>query len=218
MNTDFWLARWAKNEIGFHQRSINPYLVKYWSTLGVERSGRAFVPLCGKTLDMRWLSESYHQSVLGVEIARNACADFFAEWEVTPEISNVESFERFSARGVEILCGDFFDLRAHHLSAVTGVFDRAALIALPPPLRARYAEHLQRIIPRGVPIVLIAPEYAQHEMNGPPFAVSEAEIRELFAQRRVDVLETIDITAQADNARFRERGVTRLVERVCKIE
>lgn len=217
MNIEFWLERWTKNEIGFHQRSINSYLVKHWPTLDIERDRAAFVPLCGKSLDMRWLSEAAGHPVVGVEIARNACTEFFTEWNVTPTVTRAGSFERFGARAIEILCGDFFQLDPERVRGVGGVFDRAALIALPPPMRARYAAHLQSIIPAGTPILLVAPEYAQEEMSGPPFAVDEAEIRELFAARRVDVLECVDVTNHADNARFRERGLTRLIERVCRI-
>jgi len=215
MNIDFWLTRWTRKEIGFHQRTLNPYLTQYWPLLHVDRARSVFVPLCGKTLDMRWLSES--QPVLGVEIARNACIDFFSEWNVAPQIQRIGEFESFSARNVTILCGDFFALRAEHLRNVGGVFDRAALIALPPEMRTRYAAHLLSIIPAGTPLLLIAPEYAQHEMSGPPFAVAEAEIRVLFEGRDIEVLEQVDISDDPDNARFRQRGVTRLVERVCKI-
>src|SRR5687767_7135236 len=106
MNTDFWLERWTRNEIGFHQKQINAYLVEYWPKLGVDLNTTVFVPLCGKTLDMRWLREHGH-SVLGIELARNACSDFFQEWNVAPAVTREGPFEAFEARDVKLLCGDF---------------------------------------------------------------------------------------------------------------
>ena len=55
MDNDFWIERWAKHEIGFHQQQVNAYLRNCWPQLGVPREATTFVPLCGKTLDMRWL-------------------------------------------------------------------------------------------------------------------------------------------------------------------
>ncbi len=217
MNTDFWLTRWTRNEIGFHQRSVNEYLVKYWSMLGVGADVPAFVPLCGKSLDMRWLREQAGHSVLGVEIARTACREFFSEWNVEPQVTRERKFETFSAQGVKILCGDFFDLQASDLAGIGAVFDRAALIALPTNMRARYATHLRAILPPKTPMLLVAPDYAQQEMSGPPFAVGETEIHALFAGCEVDMLAEIDVTSSPDNARFRQRGVSRLVERVFRI-
>jgi thiopurine S-methyltransferase len=111
MNTDFWLERWSRNEIGFHQRHINEYLVAHWPKLGIDANATVFVPMCGKSLDMRWLREHGGHSVLGVEIARSACTDFFREWGVEPAIDREGSFESLEAQGVKLLCGDFFALQ-----------------------------------------------------------------------------------------------------------
>ena len=217
MNPDFWLERWSKHEIGFHQPRVNEYLTQYWPTLGIDPNAVAFVPLCGKTLDMRWLREQAGHAVLGIEIARNACGEFFDEWGVEPVGSHQGPFETFEARGVKILCGDFFALRPEDVATVGAVFDRAALIALPHEMRVAYASKLQAILPSKAPILLVAPDYAQHEMSGPPFAVGEAEIRALFASRTVERLADINVTNAPDNARFRQRGLTRLIERVFRI-
>jgi thiopurine S-methyltransferase len=214
MNTDFWLARWSKHEIGFHQPRFNEYLTRYWPTLGIERGALVFVPLCGKTLDMRWLREHAGQRVLGNEIARNACTEFFNEWGVAPAQSKQGPFESFEAGGINILCGDFFALRSNDLVEVRAVFDRAALIALPADMRIAYADKLQATLPQRTPILLIAPDYSQHEMAGPPFAVGEAEIRTLFENRSVTCIAEADVTGAPDNARFRQRGLSHIVERV----
>lgn len=213
MSSEFWAERWARKEIGFHQRSINDYLQRYWGRLAVPANARVLVPLCGKTLDMHWLREQGH-CVIGVEVVRSAVAEFFDEWGVEAKITNEGGFERWQAAGIELLCGDFFDLKPADVAGVRAVFDRAALIALPAPVRESYAVKLRDILPADTRTLLVTADYAQHEMSGPPFAVSDAEVRRLFADRSIELLVENDITQRPENARFRDRGVTRLVERV----
>ncbi|MGG1968312.1 hypothetical protein ABFY65_00775 [Pseudomonas aeruginosa] len=56
MQADFWHARWANNQIGFHLDEINPYLMRHLSRLRLQAGERILVPLCGKTLDLAWLA------------------------------------------------------------------------------------------------------------------------------------------------------------------
>ncbi len=216
MDNDFWIERWAKHEIGFHQQQVNAYLRNCWPQLGVPREATTFVPLCGKTLDMRWLREHGHP-VLGVEIARTACAAFFAEWNVEPQVIRQGAFERWSAQGITVLCGDFFTLQPHDVASVLAVFDRAALIALPEAMRRAYVAKLREILPAGTVMLLVTPEYDQQQMKGPPFAVGTREVRELFAGWQVQEIAAVDVTHSPDNARFLQRGVSSLVERVYRI-
>jgi thiopurine S-methyltransferase len=53
-------------------------------------------------------------------------------------------------------------------------------------------------------------------MSGPPFAVTDAEVRELYANGLVELLESRDVLAE--NERIRQRGITRLHENVYRIE
>ncbi|MDE1943210.1 MAG: thiopurine S-methyltransferase [Betaproteobacteria bacterium] len=211
MDKEFWLERWARNEIGFHQGDINPHLRRFWHE-AAPASGRVFVPLCGKSRDLLWLRDQ-GCPVLGVELSAIAAQAFFEENGLTPVRQSKPPFESFEARGVEILCGDFFNLDAAHLKDVTAVYDRAALVALPPELRARYAAHLADILPSGAQLLLVTFDYDQKEMGGPPFSVPVAEVEALFAGRAA-IRQLARIDALADNPRFRERGASRIEEHV----
>jgi len=215
MNPDFWQERWQKNEIGFHQQEINAHLQDYWPRLGVAAGSQVFVPLCGKSRDLLWLRARGH-TVLGVELSPIAVRDFFRENTLEPQTSRQGAFERCAADGLAILCGDFFGLTADDLKGVAGVYDRASLIALPPDMRPRYASHLASILPKGAAILLVTMEYRQAEMSGPPFAVSEDEVRKLYEKHYVVTrLFTKDILAE--NPRFRERGLSALSEKVYQL-
>lgn len=217
MQPDFWLARWERGETGFHQDEVHPFLREFWPRVNADMPGsRVFVPLCGKSLDMWWLRQQ-GCAVLGVELSELAVQAFYAEASVEPARTALRNFQRYLASGVQLLCGDFFALLPEDLDGCCLVYDRASLIALPPAMRQDYVAHLCRLLPQGAAMLLITLDYDQHEMEGPPFAVSEAEVRAMYAGRaRVELLASHD--ALAENERFRQRGISRLHENVFLIE
>lgn len=208
MNAEFWQQRWRERQIGFHQDRPSPLLLKHWPSLGLAPDSRVFVPLAGKTLDMAWFASQGHR-VLGVELSRIAVEEFFAEHGLTPEIEVSRYGRHYRAGAIELICGDAFALSAELLADCAAVFDRAALIALPPPLRERYAGELYPRLPSGCRGLLITLEYPQHEKQGPPFSVVEQEVYRLYAQDwRLRALERRDILAQ--QPAFVADGVTAL--------
>ena len=218
MKKDFWLERWEKEEIGFHQDDYNPYLREYWQQLQLARGSRIFVPLCGKSRDMIWLN-SQGFSVLGVELSEIAAKAFFDENGLTPQYSAHGKFDWHEADGIGILCGDFFDLDRAMLENVGAVYDRASLIALTPEMRERYISRMAAILPPGTRILLITLDYDEEEMQGPPFAVSKREVQELYGKyAKVALLAEIDALHLERNARFLQRGLSRLQECVFLVE
>ncbi|MBK1653115.1 thiopurine S-methyltransferase [Allochromatium vinosum] len=212
MDTQFWLDRWDRRETGWHLGEINSHLQEHWPKLGLAHETRVFVPLCGKTLDLVWLVSRGHR-VVGVELSRLGIEAFLAEHRLEPRITEQGALRRYQVDELVLFQGDFFDLRPEHLDDVGAVFDRAALIALPPTMRVRYAEHLRAILPRPVDRLLITLDYDQAQMSGPPFSVQPPEIERLFgADHHIEPLAEIDALAESPN--FRQRGLTALAERV----
>jgi thiopurine S-methyltransferase len=212
MKNDFWLERWEREEIGFHQDEFNPYLRQYWQELHLARESVVFVPLCGKSRDLQWLNEQGHH-VLGVELSAIAVQAFFKENGYTPQHDFRGKFDRYEVDGISILCGDFFDLSRGDLTNVGAVYDRASLIALPPEMRERYAHHLVSILPFATQILLITVDYPQPEMEGPPFSVSSGEVEALYRKHaEVRLLGQLEVLEQ--NQRFRQRGLSRLQENI----
>jgi len=181
---DFWHQRWAQDRIGFHQQRVNSRLRKFWPQLGVPAGAAAFVPLCGKSLDMIWLAEQGH-AVRGVELSEIACRDFFVGNRLPFSECAGERHRRFAGVGeaaaIELWAGDFFALGAADLAGVGGVYDRAALVALPQHMRGDYVAKLAELLAPGTPLLLIGMQYDQSKMKGPPFSVPDEEVRELFA-------------------------------------
>ena len=82
---DGWSSRWDEDRIGFHAVRPNPFLLQYWQHLDEIKPKRCLVPLCGKSLDLVWLSEKI-ETVIGVELVEKAVLDFFREQQIIPEI------------------------------------------------------------------------------------------------------------------------------------
>ena len=157
---------------------------------------------------MAWLAAEGHR-VLGVELSRLAIEQFFADNHLQPSIEVSQLGVHYREGAVEIICGDAFGLTAEVLADCTAMFDRAALIALPRPMRESYVRELHARLPAGCRELLITLEYPPDEKDGPPFSVDEAEVRQLMEPDwDIAVLERRDILASED--RFREAGVTRL--------
>ena len=115
----------------------------------------------------------------------------------------------FAAGAYEIVCGDAFALPATLLSGCAGVLDRAAVIALPPDLRRRYADTTYARLPGGCRGLMITLEYPQREKQGPPFSVDAADVHALFGREwQPQLLERRDILANEPG--FQADGLPRL--------
>lgn len=217
MQHEFWHERWESGQIAFHQSAVNGELQRLWPDLGVPGGGRVFVPLCGKSLDMVWLAQHGHP-VLGVELSSVAIGDFAREQRLVVEREADGAFERFTAPGYELLAGDVFDLTANRLADVRGLYDRAALIALPPEMRMRYVDHLGRLLPSGTRGLLITLEYVEGTKSGPPHDVPADEVRERYGAAGFDVTLLQEGDPVAAPPPFQKAGLIRLRESCWRLE
>jgi len=210
MDPSFWHDRWENQDIGFHQADIHALLPKYRPRLELGSDASVFAPLCGKSLDMVWLAQQGHR-VIGAELSQRAIDDFFAERGLTPTLRASGSFIVKSAGPYELWCGDIFELPREAVAGVAGVYDRAALIALPHALREQYAETLASLLPATARMLLITLEYEQAQMAGPPFSVQGDVVRALFSENYAcDELECRDVLD--GHLHFKQRGLTALRE------
>ena len=227
MEAQFWLDKWHKQETGFHLASVHPLLQKFYAEVFEPQLG-VFVPLCGKTSDLAFFAEkgSYTDNVkvVGCELAENAVKAFFAEQKQSDDrksddkqlkVSELESFKSYQLDNIEILVGDYFDLQPKQLEACTRIYDRAALIALPESMRKVYVEHMRNLLPHAK-MLLISLEYPQHEMNGPPFSVSQDAVNQLFSFAKIKQVYTNNILSK--EPKFESRGLSALYESAYVIE
>ena len=179
MDQEFWHTKWRANEIGFHQAEIHPLLLTCWPKLKLARGSRVLVPLCGKSQDLRWLLDAGFD-VLGIELSELAVTAFFAENDLRPVLDSCGPFRRYQVARLCILCGDFMQARAEDIGYSAAVYDRAALIALRPPLRREYVSILSGLLGVGGKGLLICVDYPRGSVTPPPFIVEATELNELY--------------------------------------
>ena len=192
MEHNFWREKWEKNQIAFHEGAPNSLLLKHFARLSLQKGARIFLPLCGKTRDIHWLiSQGFR--VAGSELSDVAVGQLFAELGLEPRRVQTSPLVRYSATNIDIFQGDIFDVTAAALGVIDAIYDRAALVALPKPMRARYAPHLVGIMD-AAPQLLISYAYDQSAMEGPPFSVSDGEVRQLYGDAYdVSLVESVDV-------------------------
>jgi thiopurine S-methyltransferase len=233
MQSSFWLDKWNANQIGFHLSVVHPLLMKFKQQV-FGSCERAFVPLAGKSVDLRYLhSQGY--DVIANELSELAVEAFFAEqfphraieqtgsYQVSQTCDYESAIRCYSIPQLEILIGDFFQLQPEHITADTidglqtqpvGIYDRAALIALPENMRSAYVIQLKRLIPNAS-MLLVTLDYDQGSMSGPPFSVVPSEIEHLFSFAQVTSLYRKNIIEK--EPRFKQKGLEVFYESVYHI-
>ena len=178
MEAEFWHQRWQSSRIGFHRQQVNAQLSEFWPRLSLSKQTEVLVPLCGKSRDMHWLAAQGHR-VAGFELSPLAVQGFFTEAGLVPSLEQYGHYRCWQSGRIQLYEGDFFlaDSLPRRFDAA---YDRAALIALPEPMRIAYADLLARLLNPGATLLLITVDYAPTQQQSPPFAVSETEVRRLF--------------------------------------
>ena len=216
MDIKFWQQRWKEKQTGFHRDSVNPYLVTHWDSLAVDSNSVVFVPLCGKSLDVIWLANQGHD-VIGVECSHLAIEEFLDGNKLSYQQGKYNDFDVYTSSNIHLICGDYFSLSSELMEEVAAVFDRASLVALPAEKRKRYVDKQVEILPENVKLLLVALEYNQQLMNGPPFSVSQHEVLDLY-QDKFKVNELSRNNILDDEPRFKQRGIDYLTETVYLLE
>ena len=99
-----WESRWQDDRIGFHLKTVNSYLIRYFDQFLKQEHQNVFVPLCGKSLDLCWLAKRT-KKVVGVELVEKAVKDFFEENNFNYNVHQVGKFKLFKNDLIEIYQG-----------------------------------------------------------------------------------------------------------------
>ena len=111
----------------------------------------------------------------GSELSEFAIDELFKQLEISPKVDERGAIKHFHAPNIDIYAGNIFELNKEILGPVDAVYDRGAYVALPETIRAQYSQHLINIT-NNAPQLLVAYEYNQSLMNGPPFSIQPTEI------------------------------------------
>jgi len=191
MDAAFWHHCWQQNLLGFQLADAHPLLLAQLAAFAPQAA--VFVPLCGKSPDLHALAS--RGPVVGAELSAIACRDFFAEAALSVNSTVFGSHQLWQSGAYRLWQGDFFQLPVAAVADCQWIYDRAALIALPAEMRQHYANTLRFLLPSAA-MLLISLEYPEGEKQGPPFAVTEQEIRSLFQGANISLHGIRNLTGQ----------------------
>ncbi len=189
MTPDFWHDRWRSGQIGFHRDAVHPDLIHHAPALLGDGPRRVLVPLCGKSLDLGWLVGQGHE-VVGVELSAEAARQYHERAGITPQVSGSGSHETWRSPGLTYIVGDFFTA---DIGPVDAIWDRAALIALPPDMRPAYTARLRALLRPDGRMLLSCLTY-DIQREGPPHSLTDDEVRAHYEHAgRLTLLASEDI-------------------------
>lgn len=195
-----WTNRWSDKRIAFHLPTPHPVLEKQIDKLELNENSRMLVPLCGKSVDLRYLAE-LGVDVVGVEGVQTALDDFLEENSATRGPGDLV---QIGDAKLTYVVGDFFDFESE--DKFTAVFDRGSLVAVDPGDRKKYVETITRNLAEKAKILLVSTEHDPFaaldgaRKLGPPHSIDEDTIRELYQGF------TITPLSRESKDEFKDRG------------
>ncbi len=193
MEARFWIDKWDKGDIGFHQNEFNPVLIQYGKEFFKDRA-KVFVPLCGKTKDMIFLIEKGYE-VLGIELSEKAILSFFKENNLDYQIEKFEGYELYINDKVVLIRGDIFEVPLTLFDGVDAVYDRASLVALPIELRKKYVDFILKNL-KKCKILLQTLAFDNKEI-GPPFSIEEDDVKNYFKKQfSIECISKVELDAE----------------------
>lgn len=210
---EYWINRWYEGKTFFHSEKMHTSLEKHLDKFIAGRTGiKMFFPLCGKTVDMRLLADQGHY-VVGVDIAEQAFQEFFIDQnlEYTEEpLKNVDGklFKSMDGR-IKLYCMDFYLFTKEMEGQFNAIWDRGSLVAINIEDRIKYSQLIQEVMSPDCKYMIAAMQYDTSKFAGPPYNVSENDLKELFPNCSVQQFDETDRSYL-----FKDRGLSDMMERM----
>nr|XP_002126407.1 thiopurine S-methyltransferase [Ciona intestinalis] len=186
MTLDDWNSRWKKKHTAFHLPKVNENLVKHENVLLDKQKMSVFVPLCGKTIDMKYIADKGHK-VVGLECSEIAIHDFFNEHNIKFNKTKhpTSDFNIFQSEdsSVTIYQGNLFLFNSDVSGKLDATWDRGAFVAINPSQRGAYFGVMSEVMKVGAKYLLNTFRYDPTKYCGPPFSIEDQEIAQLSENR-----------------------------------
>jgi len=204
---DWWKNMWTEGHSPWHKDTPNTNLVEYFGQCANgNREAVALVPLCGKSLDMKWL---YDQGclVFGVDVSERAIEAFYNEHGMAySRINQSPEFVLYTNEDerLKMFYGDFFNFSKDVAGCQFDfIWDRAAFVALNISDRKRYAATLEKLLLPTGRILLNTCNFDPSAWSGQPHCVTPEAITEVFGSKfHINHLNTEDALTPSRKERF----------------
>jgi thiopurine S-methyltransferase len=204
-----WQERWSTGRTQWHKTETHASLLKYCDEYLLDGiiggGGRILVPLCGKTVDMVYLTRKRAISeVVGIDAVPKALDEFMEEQSSEEldfqEPETVNGYTKRKGNSITLITGDFLDITLDVINGggggedadtsrntllFDGVWDRGSLVAIDPSLREQYVDKIGELMikPNGKYLLSTVVRPNNDTTTGPPFSIDETEIRRLFGTK-----------------------------------
>lgn len=221
MDYEFWNKCWQRPSQPFHVDGEHPFLKWCYADI-FSAEQKILIPLSGKSLDAIALAERKFHTV-SIEFNPLAVHQFFNDNNLSPLITSFDSDANpndskflYQVEHIDIWLADFFNVNSNDTGLLSQVWDRAALVALPDEMRKKYISHLKTLLKPKAIILTALMDYDDSEMSGPPFKITEQELKSLYHDAQVELLDSIDI--RASHPRWEELKLSYLHENLYRIQ
>ncbi|XP_066959611.1 probable thiopurine S-methyltransferase [Macrobrachium rosenbergii] len=192
---DQWNIRWEENKTGWHLKDVNCVLLNHGDLLLSEPSRRVLVPLCGKTLDLKWFYDGGH-TVVGIEGIEMPIVDFFSEHDIPYVVEQFPDGKLYKSKDGRLLmyCCDLFKLNAAILGKFDAIWDRGSLVAIYEEDRENYAKLMKSVLAPDFRYLASIVQYTPTEkFSGPPRTIPTELLQELYGDVcEIKIVESID--------------------------
>nr|CAH0099717.1 unnamed protein product [Daphnia galeata] len=158
---------------------------------------RIFVPLCGKTKDLRWIYDQGHE-VVGLDGVEKPILEFFQEQGLNFSKGNEGGFQFYVSDDgrLKIYHSDLFALQPEVCGKFDAVWDRGSMVAILAEEREKYAKLLKSLLNENFSYLIDTMQYDQSQFSGPPLSVPVEEVKRLFGDTcEVETLLTVNTNA-----------------------
>lgn len=184
-NEKFWKS--SSDNPSFHVSSPHRTLIKYYNQIFKDDSEkRVFIPLCGKSLDMLYLTDQGHE-VVGVEFSDFAVKSFFEDSKLDYTKEAIKNFviwkSKDPAKNVTIYQGDFYEVESKTLGFFDVVWDRGSFTAINIDDRELYTDIMFQIMKPSARYLVQVCKYDGSLYGGPPHYVTEHAMKSTFGRK-----------------------------------
>lgn len=182
--SDSWHNSWAVGRTGWHQATVNKHLIQHMNSLTDSRPKlNILVPLCGKSIDMKYLYDLGH-TVIGVELVENPVREFFLENNLEfskINLPRINGIAYVSSDGrLQIFCCNFYDFDRDCAGQMDAIWDRCSFSAVEVKDRRKYCDVMRSLMIPGCRYVVDVLDYDSNYRDIPPYAMSLDELQQHF--------------------------------------
>jgi thiopurine S-methyltransferase len=195
-----WQQKWESDTPKWHKDHVHEMLQKHYDYLsGGMSSCSIYVPMCGKTLDMKWLAELGH-NVVGCDVIEKSAELFYNENNISFEKYNDDGFIIYKSTDqnlkIKFYVGDVYKCVSDRIGTFDAIWDCNAFGAVDKEDRERYISLMSSLLKPSGRLLLCANEYDQALRWEAPHTIPSQLVKELFGHEgfSVELVGSTDIS------------------------